>query len=85
MSLPGLTANSQQEEIENELASRQKVVKEKLRLPGIEKLHLKSKEDIGAILANVIKSRSGVVSIKFVIGEYIELEYDSNPMNQLRG
>lgn len=85
MSLPGSNAKTQQEQLDNELATQRKVVTERLQLPGIETLHEKSKDEIASVLTNLLKSKAGMISLKFVIGEAIEIEYDANPYDQLRG
>ena len=45
----------------------------KVAVPGIQSLHTKSTEEIAEVLSNVIRSRSNVVEVKYVLGEYIEL------------
>lgn len=85
MSIPGLGANSQQEALANSLSTQDKTQKETLRLPGIETLHEKSTEEIASVLANVIKSRAGIVALTYKVGEGIEVVYDGNPYDQFRG
>jgi len=45
----------------------------KVAVPGVQQLHTKSTEEIAEVLSNVLRSRSNVVEIKYVLGEYIEL------------
>ncbi len=49
------------------------LITETVRLPGIESLHLASKEDIADVLANFLKSRAGIVSFKWTIGQAMEV------------
>lgn len=51
---------------------------EKLAIPGIENLHLKSAKEISEVLANVIKSRVGIKSFNYVVGQYIEITSESD-------
>lgn len=82
--LPGLKAKSQNEVIEQELQASVKEFTEMVKLPGIDKLHTKPSDEIGLVLANLVKSRPGIKVIKFVIGSHIEITYDDNPFNQIR-
>jgi len=84
MSIPGMSAKNQQEKMLGELATQNNRRTETLSLPGIKDLHTRSTDEIAQVLANVIKSRSGIVSIVYNIGENIEITYDSNPYGQLR-
>lgn len=52
----------------------EKVVTDILKIPGIEDLHNKSFEEMAEVLANIIKSRRGMVELKWVIGERIEVK-----------
>jgi hypothetical protein len=45
----------------------------KVAVPGIQNLHTKSTEEIAEVLSNVMRSRSNVTAIKYVLGKYIEL------------
>lgn len=47
----------------------------RIRVPGIETLHEKPTDEIAEALALVLKSRSGVTEVRYVIGEYIELTH----------
>lgn len=53
-------------------------ITEKLAIPGIENLHLKSAKEISEVLANVIKSRVGIKSFTYVVGQYLEISSDSD-------
>jgi hypothetical protein len=54
---------------------RREEVKEKIKLPGIETLHTKSMEDIAEVLTNVIKSKTNIKEMRWVLGSYIELTW----------
>lgn len=69
MPLPGITPKVQSDLVPSE----EKVYTENVRLPGIEKLHEKPVDEIAAVLANFVKSRPSMVSMKFVIGSHIEV------------
>jgi hypothetical protein len=45
----------------------------KVAVPGIRILHTKSTEEIAEVLSNVMRSRSNVTEVRYVIGKYIEL------------
>jgi hypothetical protein len=77
-------ATNQTQLMNDKLMTQNMSVTEKLRLPGIETLHERSAADIGSALANVIKSRSGIISLNFVVGSHIEITYNGNPHTQLR-
>lgn len=51
---------------------------EKLAIPGIENLHLKSAKEIAEVLANVIKSRVGIKSFTYVVGQHLEITSESD-------
>jgi hypothetical protein len=78
------TPVNQTDLLKQQIQSQNQTVTEKMKVPGIETLHLKSADEIGNVLANVIKSRSGVISLVFVMGSHIEIEYNGNPHTQLR-
>lgn len=59
-------------------STRMTSVTEKVRPPGIEKLHLQSKEDIAIALANVLKSRANITGLNYIIGQYIEITSETN-------
>ena len=57
-------------------ANEDQIFTEKLRIPGIEVLHLQPFEEIAEILATVVlKAKSGLVDLHWAIGEYIEVSY----------
>lgn len=84
MSLPGITPRTQSEVVEEALNNSQKVHVETLKLPGITTLHTKPTDEVAAVLANLLKSRTGIISLKFVVGSHVELTYNDNPFNQVR-
>jgi len=49
------------------------VVKEKVRIPGIETLHEQPSDEIGEVLAMILRSRAHVKEVRYVVGEYVEL------------
>lgn len=51
---------------------------ERIRLPGIETLHLKPVDEVSAVLANVLKSRNSVTTLVFQVGQYIEITSESD-------
>lgn len=53
-------------------------ITERVYIPGIETLHHKSTDEIAATLANVIKSRSTVRAITYVLGSHIEITSESD-------
>lgn len=62
-----IVANMVAETKENEFV-------EKLRVPGLEKMHEMTKQDLGEALANILKSRTGITKLSWEIGKpYIEL------------
>lgn len=50
-------------------------VTEKLRIPGIEELHRRPFDEQAEVLANVLKCRTNVSEIRWVIGKYIEVSW----------
>ena len=68
-----MPARTQQDLVNEELLSQDRVTIEKLKLPGITTLHTKSKEEIAETLAMVLKSRANIVGMNWVLGKYIEL------------
>ncbi len=46
---------------------------ETLRLPGLDVLHTKTKDEIAEIITNVLKSRANLVGIKWMFGNSMEL------------
>lgn len=80
----GLKVKSQTEKVNLELSQVPTVTTERLMIPGIETLHARPVDEIGAVLANVLKSRPGIQEFKLVVGSHIEIKYAANPLNQLR-
>ena len=68
-----MPARTQSDLVTEELLSQPRTTKEKLRLPGIEKLHTKTKEEIAETLAMVLKSRPNIVQLDYVVGKWIEV------------
>ena len=71
-----MPAKTQQDLVTEDLMSQPRVSKEKIRLPGIETLHLKSKEEIAEVLTMVLKSRTNIVGLNWVLGSHIEVTLD---------
>lgn len=84
MAIPGLNPKTQNDLVEQQLSNIPKEVTEVLKFPGVETLHTKSKEDIAAVLANLLKSRNNVTKLTFVVGSHLEITFESNPFNQIR-
>lgn len=59
--------------VNEDLLMQPKVTSEVLRLPGIDVLHQKTKEEIAEVLTMVLKSRSNIVGLNWVVGKHIEL------------
>lgn len=74
---------TQQQEVETQLSSKNKLVTDIIRVPGIETLHTKPVDEIASVLTNILKSRTGIISLKYNIGKNIEIVCDGNPFNQL--
>lgn len=76
---------NQYEEVQRKLDSQVTEITDIVKLPGIEKLHLRSKEEIAAVLANVIKSRAGITKFVWDIKNgHLEITCNGNPWNQIR-
>lgn len=45
----------------------------KIKVPGIDVLHTKSKQEIAEVLANVLKSQNNIVQFKYNVGQSIEV------------
>lgn len=76
MSLPGIKVSSQTELVEQKMNAENFAKKEEveiLKLPGIAVLHHRSFGEIGEVIANVLKSRKNIASIKYVIGSHFEI------------
>jgi hypothetical protein len=75
MSLPGIIARNQSELVQQKMESVESSEQtEILKLPGVTTLHLKSHAEIAAVLTNLLKSRSNITSIKYVLGSHFEIE-----------
>ena len=64
---------TQQNLLEEEILSQERVTVERIKVPGIEVLHTRNKEDIANVLATIIKSRSNITGLNYVFGKYIEI------------
>ncbi len=68
---------TQNDLVKEKLGGRESAVRheisERVSVPGIESLHLKSADEIAKVLANVIKSRQGVRSMTYIVGSHIEM------------
>lgn len=53
----------------------EKEVTENLRLPGLDRLHTKSKEEIAEVLVNILKSRQNITRIDWVLGGPMRVTY----------
>lgn len=84
MSLDGINVKDQTQLISDNLEASPRQITERLETPGVTTLHLKSRDEIAAVLANIIKSRSELVALKYVLGSHFELTFNSNPFNQIR-
>ena len=77
-------AKSQSDLLREQIEAQNEEITEVLKVPGIQTLHTRSKDEIAAVLSNLIKSRAGITSLKFVLGSHIEITCNSNPHSQLR-
>jgi hypothetical protein len=84
MTLPGLNPKTQNEIVEQELQLTTNEITETIKLPGISTLHMKPTEEIALVLTNLLKSRSNIKSITYVIGSHIELTCVNNGFNSTR-
>jgi len=48
---------------------------EKLTPPGVQTLHTKSREEISEVIANILKSRAGIISFYYAVGSHFEITY----------
>lgn len=71
-----MPAKTQSDLVNEELLSQPKVTQEVLRLPGINTLHQKSKEEIAETLTMVLKSRANIIGLNWIVGEKIVLTLD---------
>lgn len=61
---------------DTKLAGLGETVTDEVRIPGMEKLHEKTKEEIATTLAVVMKSRPGIQGIQWSVGDpYIRVTY----------
>lgn len=71
--------NSQDQIVKAYMEQEPAVVTDKLRIPGIEQLHLlaydEQAEKLTEILMNVVKSRARIQEIRWVFGDCIEVTY----------
>lgn len=52
------------------------VVTERLRLPGVELLHTRPREEVAEVLAGIVlKAKKDIVELRWLLGQYIELTY----------
>lgn len=64
-------------------ASRRGVIKDKIAVPGVDKLHEKPVEQIAKTLAIVLKSRPNLLSFKYVVGSHVEIEFSPEEMDRV--
>jgi len=68
-----MRTNTQEDIVKKEQGFIPKTLTQQVKIPGIETLHEKPTDEIAEALAIVLRSRSNIVAVKYVIGEYIEL------------
>lgn len=71
-----MPVHSQTDIVREASAQEERVVREKLLLPGIKELHTRPIVDIAEVLANTLKARTNVSEVHWVLGKYIELVYE---------
>lgn len=54
-------------------ANQHEVRTEYIRLPGLDVLHKKTKEEVAEIITNVLKSQANIVGMKWMFGTSMEL------------
>lgn len=73
---------TQQDLVKEFLKDEPNVVTEKLRIPGVESLHLQPLDEVAEKLAevfyNVLRSRSNLLEFRYSIGEFIEVTWRKN-------
>lgn len=69
------TPKNQQELVQQQMGVKAEVLKDNVVVPGIETLHTRDASDIAETLAVVLRSRPNIVSLKYVVGSHIELEF----------
>jgi hypothetical protein len=72
-----VTIRNQDDLVKQFLATEPKVITEKLKMPGIETLHQKRVEEIAETLAIVLKSKAKILEMKYRVGEYLEVTYET--------
>lgn len=68
-----MPAKTQQDLVNEEFFAQPRNTRESLKLPGITTLHQKSKEEIAETLAMVLKSRTNIVGLNWIVGKEIVL------------
>lgn len=68
-----MRTNTQEDIVKKDKGFIPKTLTQQVRIPGIETLHEKPTDEIAEALALVLRSRSNVIAVKYVLGEYIEL------------
>ena len=64
---------NQADHVTEEMGFKATQVTERVVIPGLQSLHNKTAEEIGAALALILKARSNVIEVKYRLGEFIEL------------
>ena len=64
---------NQADYVTEEMGFKPEVVQEKIVFPGIKQLHEKPTAEIAEALAMALKSRSGIIELRYKVGEYIEV------------
>ena len=65
---------TQEDHVVEELGVQPEYDIERVSVPGVNKLHEKSTQEIGEVLALVLKSRPGVVELHYKVGEFVEIK-----------
>ena len=68
-----LEPKNQEEIVKNDLLKEPQLIKDRLDLPGLKEMHKGSVNDLAQIIAMVLKSRSNIVKLEYVVGDYIEI------------
>lgn len=53
-------------------------ITERIDIPGIESLHLKSTKEVAEMLANILKSRNKISILTYHVGKYVEITSESD-------
>ena len=69
----GTQAQIVEEKLGNRGLQQMTPISERIAIPGIENLHLRSAREIAEVLANIIKSRASITSLKYEVGSHIEV------------